>query len=82
MFLELNVPGLIYKAKKLITKGACQKIYDASKPLYLEQMHLVLALDLFIKVREDMICGYNEVPNKAALSPIAFATKSLYSVKW
>ena len=71
---------LYEKARKLITKDACMKFYDALKPLYLKKD--VSGIDLgagLLQVRQGMNCGHDEVPKNVTLHLTTFASKSLFS---
>ena len=58
------------------------KLYDVSRPLYLETDASVVSLGtLLLQVREGMNCGHDEVSDNVTLCPFAFASKSLISVE-
>ena len=69
-------------AKKLITKDARMKFYDASKPLNLEMDASGVGLGAgLLQLQEDMNCVHDEVPNNMALHPVAFASGSVSSAE-
>ena len=73
---------LYNKAKRLITKNACMKFYDASKPLHLQTDASGIDLGAsLMQMWEGMNCRCEEVPNNVALHSVVFASKSLSSVK-
>ena len=71
------------KAKKIITKDACMKFYNALKPFYLETDASGIGLGTcLLQVREGLNCGCDKVPDIATLCLIAFTSKSPSSVEW
>ena len=65
------------KAKKIIKKDACKKIYDTSIPLYLEPDASGLGLGAWLlHIRDDMNCMHDAVPDNATLHPTAFTSKT------
>ena len=69
--LTKNVPGSVQQSKEDSKK-------DAYKLLYLEtDASGVSQGPGLLQIRDDMNCRYYEVPDNAALHPIAFTRKSL-----
>ena len=65
-----------------MTKDACLKFYDTSKPLYLDIDASGIGLGAsLLQMRKDMNCWFDKVTDNATLCPIAFASKSLSSVE-
>ena len=57
-------------------KDVCMKFYDASKPLYLQTDASGVGLGAgLLQMQQGMNCTYDEVPNKVALHPNAFASR-------
>ena len=78
--MKLNNQNLYDKAKRLITRDACMKFFDALKPLYLEMDVSGIGLRaVLLQMSEGMNCLYGEVPDNVTLHPIAFASKSIQS---
>ena len=59
------------------------KFHNALKPLYLDMDASGIGLQTsLLQMREGMNLGHDEVLDNLILQPIAFVSKSLYSVEW
>ena len=79
---EQDVPGPVWQSKEY-DKNACMKFYDTPKSLYLETDASGVSLGArLLHIRDGMNCGCDELPDNAAMCPVAFASKSLSSTVW
>ena len=70
--------SLFNKAKLFIKSDICMKLYDDTKPLYLETNASRGGLGAaLLQTWEGTTCQKDTVPNNTILCPIAFASKSL-----
>ena len=69
--------NLYERVKKVIKKVACMKLYEASRPLYVETDVLDVSFGArLLQVGDSMNCKHDKVPDNAKLYPTAFASKS------
>ena len=74
---------LLDRAKERVKKDACMKSDDPSRLLYLEiDSSGVILKAGSLKIRDDMNCGQDKVPDNATLCPIVLGSKSLSSAEW
>ena len=75
---NLTYQKLFNKAKSIIKEDACMKLYDETKPLYIETDASEVGLDAaLLQTRSNTSFPRNKVPHNSILRPIAFASKSL-----
>ena len=72
----------IYKRAKLLVKeDTCMRYYDVRKPLYLETDASGVSMGIvLVKVRDNLNCRCDKVPDNVMIWPLAFVNKSLFSV--
>ena len=69
--------------KEMIKKDAGMKFSNISRHPYLETAASGIGLGaILLQVKDAMECGHDAVPENANWCLIAFASKSLSSVKW
>ena len=74
----MSYKALFNKAKLLIKVDMCMKLYDDTKPLYLETDTSRIGLGAaLLQVCEGTTCQKDIVPTNTILHPITFASKSL-----
>ena len=82
LHMQQDIPRSIKKAKIIVKRDTCMKIYDAARPLHLENDDIWnWPWSWILQVRDSMIYRYDEVPNNATLQSIAFASKRLSNVE-
>ena len=73
---------LYNKTKSLIKDDICMKLYDKTKPLYLETDASGIGLGVtLLQMRDGATCPKDITPNKTILRPIVFVSKSLTSAE-
>ena len=71
------------KAKSLIKAEVCMKLYDDTKPLYLETDASCVGLGAaLLQLHNDTACQRDVAPDNTSLRPITFASKSLTVAEW
>ena len=76
--LNVLYPQLFSRAKSLIKVDVCMKVYNDTKPLYLETDASRFGLGAaLLQLHEGMLCQKDVAPDNTILCPIAFASKSL-----
>ena len=67
---------LYEKAKTIVKRQTCMKIYDAARPLHLENDAFGISLAAgLLQVRDGIDCGHDEASDNVILQPIAFASR-------
>ena len=70
-------------SKSIIKADVCMKLYDNSKPLYLEIDASGIGLGAaLLQLHDNMVCQKGVAPQNIALCPIAFTSKSLTDAEW
>ena len=73
---------LFNKAKSLIKDDVCMKLYDETKPLYLETDASRIGLGAaLLQTRDGATCPKDIVPDNTILRPITFASKRMTSAE-